>query len=154
MRQTQVVYRINKEANLILAKAFDEVPFEDVLLFVQCLLADPDYRDGMNLLYDARCVTGMKGEITSYQAAATIVSDQTLLTVPARTAVLVVNDDPKLMAYVDGYALMASSSMVEHKGFEERQIGELVAYLQLNEFPEAELTALSLSRDSANQHLG
>ncbi len=151
MRKTQIVYQIDQQKKLILAKAFGVVPFEEVLLFVQCVLADSAYSDGMNLLYDARNVTGMTGEITSYQAAATIVSDQTLLQIPARTAILVVDDDPRLMAYVDGYALMTSSSVVEHRGFEERDIDKLNAFLGLSQFPHESLAALDQHSSQATQ---
>ena len=135
MQPVNIKYKVFPELNLVLAVAAGQVDFEDTLRLIYCLAEEPNFKIGMNLLYDVRHVTGVKGNPENFQKAADYVSDPDIVREYAKTAFLLDDNSTSVKAYVEGYILMVSASRVEHRAYLQRDLSKLLIFLGIDELP-------------------
>lgn len=135
MKPENITYQLFPSHNLIVAKASGMIDFADIGKFISSVGSEPDFEMGMNLLYDGREVLGMNGNPEAYQQAADMISDPQKITKKSKTVFLIKKREPALMAYIEGYKLMASASKVEHETFIESELDLILDYLELHDFP-------------------
>ena len=128
-------FRIYPQQNLLTVVAEGVIELTEFLQFFHSLLHEPGYKVGMDCFWDARRVTGAEGNVELYQQAAEFICDDTVFTEPSRTAIIIPNDNRELLQYSEGFLLMASSSMIDHRIFTEDELDDALAFLRLTKVP-------------------
>ncbi|WP_100644701.1 hypothetical protein [Alteromonas facilis] len=126
---SKVHYFIKPDMNLFLCRAEGEVTFDDLALHVDEILADPQYRAGMDGFYDFTQVSSITGQTDVWGKVAEDMSDERIIPDRSKTAFLVSDENELVKRVLEGYLMMTSASLVEYRLYGPSQIAELCTFI-------------------------
>lgn len=128
-------YQFFIKKNLFVVKSNTDITFEDIIVHVGNVMEDERFYLGINALYDFTRLERITGSVETFLATAEAMSDKTIINTPAKTAILVPDNNQSIYEVFHGYTLMTSASLIEYRIFTESQINSLLAFLELDSLP-------------------
>lgn len=126
-------YKIDKQLNIIFVQPEGDFRLEQILMHIDQLAVDPDFRQGVNGLYDFTAASHVEGDLEALMAVAGRMEDQSIIKKPSKVAIVVSNEN--LYRIFQGYCLMASSSVVQYKLFWQADIADALLFINCPEMP-------------------
>lgn len=126
-------YKIDKTLNIIFVQPEENFRLEQILMHIDELAIDPDYRQGINAIYDFSKVQHVEGDLTALMAVAGRMEDSTIIKKSSNVAIIVSNEN--MFRIFQGYCLMASSSVVQYQLFWDKEIDLALHFVKCKQLP-------------------
>ena len=110
------------ELNLLVVRVQGALKFEELVWHPQVFMADPQFKSGLNILYDMSEVEQVDGDLELLYSTMENLSDPEFIPVPAKTVFLIGAEDLSLKRIFSGIAIMSRDTRVQHfvySSFEE-----------------------------------
>ena len=130
-----MIYKINSEQNLVACKPEHDFSFQQLFEHLNKLLSDPEFKLGMNGLYDFTLVKHVSGDLQALLNTAETMEDPNVISKPANIAIIVESLDCHMFKVFEGYCLMASSSLATYKVFTKDTYSQALSFVDLDQLP-------------------
>lgn len=129
-----LIYKIDKELNVIFVQPKGNFKLEHILGHINELATDPDFRQGINAIYDFSATKHVEGDLDALMSVASRMEDQSIISKGSKVSIIVNNEN--MHRIFQGYSLMASSSLVKYKLFWLAEMPEALSYVDCRGVPE------------------
>jgi len=131
----KLYYQFFLEDNLFAVKTSRTISFEDIIVHVGNLMAEDDYSVGQNAFYDFSQLQNITGSSNTFFETAKAMNDHSIISEPAKTAILVADNATSINKVFQGYVLMTSESLIDYRIFKVSEIDKLLAFLEIQKTP-------------------
>ncbi len=128
-------YQFFLEDKLFVVKSNRDISFEDIIVHVGNLMEDERFHLGINGLYDFTQLENITGSVETFLVTAEAMSDKTIINTPAKTAILVPDNNQFVYEVFHGYVIMTSASLIEYQIFKESETKQMLAFLDISARP-------------------
>ena len=131
-RFKNIPFEIFVEENLIIVSPWGEMSFEDLVGHVDDFMAHPDFRSGMNIIYDLSSVTSLEGKLQTLMESTESLNCSDFIPVPAKT-VFYVHDNISIARVLEGFCIMTRYTRIPH--FVAESMSEAFNILEVEQAP-------------------
>jgi hypothetical protein len=130
---TMLKYKIDKTLDVIFVQPEGDFRLEQILMHIDELAVDSDFRLGVNALYDFTAAEHVEGDLEALMAVAGRMEDQRIISKGSRVSIVVNNEN--MYRIFQGYCLMASSSLVKYQLFWLADMPQALDFIECERMP-------------------
>jgi hypothetical protein len=134
MSQPAVIpYTIHNDKNAVFCKMQQGVSFENIYQHTLELMADKNYRPGLNGFYDFTSVDKLSGDKSIWHSLAKGISSNELLPIHCSVAIVVSDLDNQTSHQLKEFIALTKEANIHYKLFNEQSIEDAYAHIKLND---------------------
>lgn len=134
MSQPAVIpYTIHSDKNAVFCKIHQGISFENIYQHALELMADKNYRPGLNGFYDFTSVDKLTGDKSIWHSLAKGISSNELLPVHCSVAIVVSDLENQTSHQLKEFIALTKEANIHYKLFTKQSIEDAFAHIKLND---------------------
>ncbi|MCV2883227.1 hypothetical protein OE749_00780 [Aestuariibacter sp. AA17] len=135
MANKTLPFKIYPDKNLVVVTAEGVVTPYEIYRHLLLVMEAPDFKMGMNAFYDLRRVERLIGDVDIIERTAQYVSDNSRISMPAKTAIVIPADNDNVKNVSKRFVQMARDSLMDYCVFDANALEDALTYLGISSLP-------------------